>query len=165
MGALCPGAERRASGLCADAVIWQDAASPARADSTIGDYRFAYFVRQVPLASHFLNYINRLPVLYIVTQAGVSNNPLRKFYLHMSAVRTCAPCKRRAGLTACPLSLSNKLVDGGASSPATATPSQFPLKCCAFPGAETGRKQFLLRGQAPLRRNCRESGVHAAGFD
>ena len=42
--------------------------------------------------------------------------------------------------------MPNKLVDGGASSPATATPSQFPLKCCAFPGAETARKQFLLRG-------------------
>ena len=25
-------------------------------------------------------------------------------------------------------------------------PLQFPLKCCAFPGAETARKQFLLRG-------------------
>ena len=24
--------------------------------------------------------------------------------------------------------------------------TQFPLKCCAFPGAETARKQFLLRG-------------------
>ena len=34
----------------------------------------------------------------------------------------------------------------GASSPATATPTQFPLKCFAFPGAETARKQFLLRG-------------------
>ena len=43
-------------------------------------------------------------------------------------------------------SLSNKLVDGGASSPATSTPLQFPLKCFAFPGAETARKQFLLRG-------------------
>lgn len=97
MGTLRPGAERHASGLCAYAVIWQDAASPARADSTIGDYRFAYFVRQVPLASHFLSYIDRLPALYIVTQAGVSNNPLRKFYLRTSAARTrpCI-CKKRA---------------------------------------------------------------------
>ena len=28
----------------------------------------------------------------------------------------------------------------------TSTPTQFPLKCFAFPGAETARKQFLLRG-------------------
>ena len=110
MGALCPGAERRASGLCADAVIWQDAASPARADSTIGDYRFAYFVRQVPLASHFLNYINRLPVLYIVTQAGVYNNLLRKFYLSMYAVRTCARMQKAGRPYRLP---AHKLVDGG----------------------------------------------------
>ena len=114
MGTLCPGAERRASGLCADAVIWQDAASPARADSTIGDYRFAYFVRQVPLASHFLNYINRLPVLYIVTQAGVYNNLLRKFYLSMYAVRTCARMQKAGRPYRLP---AHKLVDGGASSP------------------------------------------------
>ena len=42
--------------------------------------------------------------------------------------------------------MSSKLVDGGASSPATSTPSQFPLKSSGFPGAETARKQFLLRG-------------------
>ena len=45
---------------------------------------------------------------------------------------------------------------GGASSPATATPTQFPLKCYAFPGAETARKQFLLRGaSSPTKKLLR----------
>ena len=35
---------------------------------------------------------------------------------------------------------------GGVSPPADFHPLQFPLKCFAFPGAETVMKQFLLRG-------------------
>ena len=38
----------------------------------------------------------------------------------------------------------DKLVDGGASSPATATPTSFCKKSFRFPGAKTARKRFLL---------------------
>ena len=73
---------------------------------------------------------------------------------------------REAELSDRTFGLSNKLVAGGSKlPPADFLPSQLPLKRYAFPGAETARKQFLLRGQAPLRRNYRESGVHAAGFE
>ena len=34
----------------------------------------------------------------------------------------------------------------GSKLPRHCHPLQFPLKCFAFPGAETARKQFLLRG-------------------
>ena len=54
---------------------------------------------------------------------------------------------------------------GGASSPATATPTQFPLKSFGFPGAEPARKQFLLRGASSPPKKLREPGVHAAGFE
>ena len=38
----------------------------------------------------------------------------------------------------------DKLVDGRASSPATATPTSFCKKSFRFPGAKTARKRFLL---------------------
>ena len=50
-------------------------------------------------------------------------------------------------------------------------PHQFPLKCCAFPGAETARKQFLLRGASShakklprFRRTRRRKRIDARGL-
>ncbi|MGI6183102.1 MAG: hypothetical protein ACOYIH_03255 [Candidatus Fimadaptatus sp.] len=45
--------------------------------------------------------------------------------------------------SACQKSLFDKR-GRGRISPATATPTQFPLKSCGFPGVETARKIFLL---------------------
>ena len=39
--------------------------------------------------------------------------------------------------------------------PLRTTLSQIPLKSFGFPGAESARKRFFLRGQAPLRKNQR----------
>ena len=46
--------------------------------------------------------------------------------------------------SACQKSLFDKLVDGGASSPATATPTSFCLKSFEISGRKTARKRFLL---------------------
>ena len=37
--------------------------------------------------------------------------------------------------------------------PLRTTLSQIPLKSCGFPGAESARKRFFLRGTSPLRKN------------
>ena len=50
----------------------------------------------------------------------------------------------RSQLSACQKSLFDKLVDGEASSPATATLTSFRLKSYGFPAAKLARKRFLL---------------------
>ena len=50
--------------------------------------------------------------------------------------------------------------------PLRATLSQIPLKSCGFPGAESARKRFFLRGgPAPLRKNQHDPAAQVAGID
>ena len=44
--------------------------------------------------------------------------------------------------------------------PLRTTLSQIPLKSFGFPGAESARKRFFLRGQAPLRKNQRPGATN-----
>lgn len=65
-------------GTCAKA----DAASPARATRMIGVYRFAYFVRQVPLASHFLLLFSPFEPCPLYHHARLMARPAANFKHH-----------------------------------------------------------------------------------
>ena len=59
-----------------------DAASPARATRMIGVYRFAYFVRQVPLASHFLLLFSPFEPCPLYHHARLMARPAANFKHH-----------------------------------------------------------------------------------
>jgi hypothetical protein len=61
-----------------------DAASPARATRMIGVYRFAYFVRQVPLASHFLLLFSPFELHTLYHHARIMASPAGNFKHHGS---------------------------------------------------------------------------------
>jgi hypothetical protein len=74
-----------------------------------------------------------------------------------------------------PVCLSKRLFDKrgrGRSSPATATPTQFPLKSCGFPGVETARKiccsgkwDFPTQKYPRTHRTCRWALPKPAGCE